>query len=115
MAKKFKYTFKSGSEVNATLPELEKIAKSLGEKLDYKALGVTPRGYYASESRGFTKISDMNEYHIRRALLKTAKEYFAALGNDLTTPVGTFLIQFTNLAEDPTVQDLYTELSRRVK
>lgn len=115
MAKKFDYTFKDGTNVSATLPQLEKIAKGLGEKLDYKKLGVTPRGYYASESRGLTKISEMNEYHIRRALLKTAKDYFTSLGTDLTTPVGTFLIQFTNLTEDPTIQDLYAELSRRVK
>lgn len=113
-AKKFNYTFKSGSTATATLNDIEKMCSAMGEKVDYKQIGVTPKGYYPSETKGLVKISTMNDYHIRQALLKRAKEYYASLYRATDTNA-TFLVKFTQLTDDQIVLDLYSELSARVK
>ena len=109
---KIKYTFPSGLEVNGTIEEIEKIAKSLGVKVDYRSVGLVPRGYYPSESRGLTKISDMSDFHIRRALLKRSKDYFASIF-EASDSNKVFLGKFLNLTEDSIIQDLFGELKKR--
>lgn len=112
MSEKIKYTFSTGLEVTGTIEELEAIAKSLKLKLDYSVLGKIPKGYYPSESKGLSKISDMNSHWLRRAILKRAKDYFAEIYNpDDTTKQ--FLIKFTGLAEDQIIQDLFDEIQKR--
>lgn len=113
MSKKISYKFPTGLEVSGSIEEIEKIAKSLGLKVDYKKLGdEIPRGYYRSESKGLVKVSDMSDYHIRRALLKRAKDYLSTVYEAKETNKK-FLAKFLDLASDPTVEDLFTELQKR--
>lgn len=111
---KISYTFSNGVEIKGTLEQIAKAASSFGEKVDFKKIDITsvPRGYYPSETKGLVKISEMNDYHIRRALLKRAKEYFGEIyhADDSNAQ---FLAKFMNLAEDAIVFDLFKEISSR--
>lgn len=108
---KIEHTFENGVKVTATFEQLESIAGAMGLKL----VGVkapSMKGYYPSESKGLVKISSMNDYHIRRALLKRSKDYFTEIfdKDDSNT---SFLKKFTGLVDDQLVADLYVELSKR--
>lgn len=108
---KIEHTFENGVKVTGTFEQLESIASAMGLKL----VGVkapSMKGYYPSESKGLVKISSMNDYHIRRALLKRSKDYFTEIfdKDDSNTA---FLKKFTGLADDQIVADLYVELSKR--
>ncbi len=109
---KVKYTFDDGLEITGTIDQLQTIAKTLGRKLDASKLIDLPNGYYVSESSGLIKISEMNEYHLRRALLKRAKTYYAEIFN-AEDSIPTFLDKFTNIGNDPMVVELFTELNKR--
>ncbi len=87
------------------------LSKAMGLKLVGIKTEYT-RGFYSSESKGLIKISSMNEYHIRRALLKRSKDYFTEIFDKDDTN-REFLKKFTSLTEDPIIIDLYTELSSR--
>lgn len=104
------HTFENGTKFTGTLEQLEKVAKALG--LSITGIGKTPKGYYMSESKGLVKISDMNEYHIRRALIKRSKDYFAEIFSKEDS-IKTFLKKYTSLTEDQTIVDLYNELQKR--
>jgi len=112
MKEKISYTFPSGLEVNGTVEEIINIAKALKVEVDFAKLGVVPRGYYPSESKGLIKVSTMADYHIRRALLKRGKDYFTEIF-DATDTNTEFLRKFTALTEDKIVVDLFTELANR--
>ena len=105
------HTFSNGTKVTGTYTQLETIAKALGLKLSGVKAPVA-RGYYMSESKGLVKISEMNDYHIRRALLKISKEYYAGM-YDKNDTNSDFLNKYVSLTNDQTVQDLYTELASR--
>jgi len=109
------YKFKDGTEISGSIEKIEKAAAAFGEKIDLSVFkGKIPRGYYPSETKGMTKISEMNEYHLRRALLKRGKDYLAEIYNpDDSIPA--FLKKFTDLSEDQIVQDLFFELNKRNK
>jgi hypothetical protein len=109
---KVTYTFKSGTHVTATVDELNTIAKALGETLDYSKFSARPKGYYPSESSGLIKISEMNDYHVRRALLKVTKEFFSKVvvsgdSNDQ------FLTRYLGAENDPLIYELFVELTNR--
>lgn len=104
------HTFEDGTKFSGTFEQLEKVAKALG--LSITGIGKVPKGYYMSESKGLVKISDMNEYHIRRALIKRSKDYFAEIFNKEDS-IKTFLGKYTSLTEDQTIVDLYNELQKR--
>ena len=106
------YKFNNGLEVKGTIKQIEKIASTMKLKVDYKSIGIRPKGYYQSASKGLVKISTMNDHHIRRALLKRAKEYYAEI-YDQDDSILTFLERFTSLVEDSLIIDLFTELSNR--
>jgi len=112
MSEKIKYTFPSGLEVNGSLPELEKIAASLGEKLDYIKIGIIPRGYYPSTSKGLIRISEMNDFHLRRALLKVTTEKVAAVYKPTDSNLE-FLKKFLEVTDDNLIEDLFEELRNR--
>lgn len=112
MSEKIKYTFSTGLEVTGTIEELETIAKSLKLKLDYSGIGKVPKGYYPSDSKGLTKISDMNAHWLRRAILKRAKDYFAEIYKPDDTKKE-FLNKFVALSEDQIIQDLFDEIQKR--
>jgi len=112
MSDKIKYTFSTGLEVSGTLEEIDAIAKSLKLKLDYTVIGKVPKGYYPSESKGLTKISEMNAHWLRRAILKRAKDYFAEIYNPEDTVI-VFLNKFIGLSDDQIINDLFTEIKSR--
>lgn len=107
---KIKHKFPDGTEVTGTFEQLSAVAKALGCKLT----GVvgSPRGFYQSESKGLIKISGMNDFHVRRALVKRGKDYFTEVfdKNDTNRE---FLKKFTGLTDDTIIVDLFNELSRR--
>lgn len=112
MSEKIKHTFPNGTEFTGSFEELQTVASALG----FPLTGITavPRGYYPSETKGAVKISEMNEYHQRRALLKRSKDYLTTIF-DADDSVETFLTKFTDLPGDPIIQDLYTELNKATK
>lgn len=103
------YVFPDGTKFTGTLKQLETVAAALGHRID---LDVAPRGYYKSESKGIVKISEMNDFHIRRALLKRSKDYYTEVFKADDTNAQ-FLKKYTGLTEDAVVIDLFTELSKR--
>jgi hypothetical protein len=113
MSSKINYKFSTGLEVNGTVDEVAAIAKSLGLTIDAtKFGGKVPKGYYPSESKGLIQIKEMKDYHIRRALLKRAKDYLSTVYEAKETNKK-FLEKFLSLATDPIIEDLFTELEKR--
>lgn len=111
------YKFPSGAEVTGTLEEIVEIAKALKTTVDFSKIDLTkvtvPKGYYPSESKGLIKVSDMGEWHLRRALLKRAKEYYAEMFDPKDT-LEQFLNKFTLLSEDQIITDLFTEIKKKI-
>lgn len=108
------YKLKSGAAVDGSPEQILAIAKALGETVDLGALGITGRGYYNSTTKGIIEISKMETSHIRNALLKQSKVYYEKLSVDSKTLSNhDFLTHYMKLAENPTVVDLFTELSKR--
>ena len=107
---KIKHTFPDGTVVTGTFDQLSAIAKALGCKLT--GVAGSQRGFYNSESKGLVKISGMNDFHIRRALVKRSKDYFTEIfdKNDTNRE---FLKKYTGLTDDTTIIDLYNELNKR--
>ena len=112
MTEKIKYTFSTGLEVTGTIEELDAIAKSLKLHVDYSVIEKVPKGYYPSESKGLTKIADMNPHWLRRAILKRAKDYFAEIYKPEDTKKD-FLNKFVGLSDDQIIQDLFEEIQKR--
>jgi hypothetical protein len=108
------YKFANGVEMKGSFEQIAATAKMFGEKIDGTKVDISslPSGYYPSESKGLIKISDMSDYHIRRALLKRAKEYFGTIYNaDDNNSV--FLNKFVSLSDDSLIIALYNELAKR--
>ncbi len=110
--KSIEYTFENGLKISGTIDQIETVASSMGLKLNYKSIGHRPVGMYPSATKGLVRISTMNDYHLRRALLKHAKDYYAEVFQ-ATDSNKQFLTKFTGLADDSLVVDLFTELSKR--
>jgi hypothetical protein len=104
------HTFPDGSKFAGTIEQLTTVASALGLKL--VGVSTVPRGYYPSESKGMVPISSMNDYHIRRALVKRCKDYMSDIYKAEDTNK-TFLKKFSYWADDTIIVDLYNELSRR--
>lgn len=103
------YTFEGGVKFAGTFEQLQKVATTLGMKIS----GVSvPRGYYDSESKGIVKISTMNDFHLRNALVKRTREYYAGIYSASDTNKQ-FLDKFHGLVDDQIVSDLHLELSKR--
>jgi hypothetical protein len=116
MSTKITHKFASGLEVSGTFEEIAAVATALGQKLDltefYKKNGEHISGYYPSESKGLIKIADMQDFHIRRALLKRAKEYYSNVF-DSKDENEKFLAKFVALVDDRIVKELFLELQKR--
>ena len=116
MSTKITHKFASGLEVSGTFEEIAAVATALGQKLDltelYKKNGEHISGYYPSESKGLIKIADMQDFHIRRALLKRAKEYYSNVF-DAKDENEKFLMKFVALVDDRLVKELFLELQKR--
>jgi hypothetical protein len=108
-----KYKFRSGATVEGTVEQILAIAKTLGETVNLTKLGALPRGYYNSSSKGLLQIKEMNTVHLRSALLKMSREHFGSMDARSTTSNGEFCAKYLALADNPIVEDLFTELSKR--
>lgn len=105
------YSFPDGTTVKGTIETLEKTARALGFKINADSLPV-PEGYYRSQSGGLMKISIMNDYHLRRALVRRAKDYLDGIYRPDQSN-GDFVNGFLSLTEDQTINDLFLELNKR--
>lgn len=109
-----KYTFKSGAVVEGTMEQILAIAGGLKETVELSKIGGgIPRGYYNSEHSGLVKIVTMNNMHIRNAMLKLSKRHFEDLGKNSKCTNEAFLKTYVSLTENATIQDLFTELTKR--
>lgn len=107
---KVEHTFPDGTKFSGTIDQLEKVASALGLKLT--GIGKVPRGYYMSESKGLVRIAEMNDHHIRRALVKRSKDFFTEIYSKDDTNKE-FLRKYTDLTLDHVVVDLFNELQKR--
>lgn len=108
------YKFKNGATVEGTTEQILAIAKSLGETVNLRALGLTARGFYESSTKGTLKISEMEAGHIRNALLKQSREYFETLATESKTLSNEeFSKKYVGLGDNTVVIDLFTELQKR--
>jgi hypothetical protein len=104
------HTFLDGSKFAGTIEQLTTVASALGLKI--VGVSAVPRGYYPSESKGMVPIQTMNDYHIRRALVKRCKDYMSDIYKaDDTNKM--FLKKFGAMNDDSVIVDLYNELARR--
>ena len=109
---KIDHVFSDGTKFSGTFEQLQTVASALGLKLELKDVSFVPRGFYPSESKGLTKISEMNDHHIRRALIKRSKDFFTEIYTKEDTN-SKFLSKFTSLTDDAIIIDLYNELAKR--
>ena len=113
-SRKIKYTFENGLEINGTIDQIEKVANSMKLKVNYSKIGIRPNGYFKSVSKGMVKIEEMNTYHLRRALLKTAKDFYTGMYNPKHSNKE-FLQAFISMPTNEVVIELYSELEKRKK
>lgn len=99
-----KHVFKSGLIVEGTREEIKLIAKALGES-------ISP--IYKSSSKGDIYVDEMNEIHLRNAILLHLREYFTQK-NFKNMDNESFLdsLEIQNFPE--TIEMLIKELNRRV-
>jgi hypothetical protein len=109
-----KYKLKSGAEISGTVEQILATAKAVGETVDLSRLDVTSlKGYYKSDKMGLIKISDMNEMHLRNAIIKQTKRYFESLVNVKGLTKTQWLQKYVGLAEDSIIVELTNELIKR--
>jgi hypothetical protein len=72
----------------------------------------TPRGHYLSERKGLIKLSSMNLYHLKRALIKRQKDILKDVYNPDDTS-GEFLSKIRNVSKDKIVNALKREIKKR--
>jgi cytochrome oxidase Cu insertion factor (SCO1/SenC/PrrC family) len=104
------HTFTDGTKCTGTIEQIKKVASALGMKVT--GLSKVPKGYYMSESQGLVKVSEMNDHHIRRALVKRSKDYFTEIYSKDDTNKK-FLQKYLDLTNDKSVVELFTELQKR--
>lgn len=110
--KSYDYTFANGLKASGTISVLEDTARKLGFVLDYKVLGVRPRGFYPSVSKGLIKIANMHEFHVRQAINKRVKDYLTEKCNkDVTNKQ--YVSNFMSMADDEVLIDLFADLQTR--
>lgn len=77
------YTFSSGTIVTATIENLKKIAKNIGESIDelilIKGNSLENKWYYSSTADDIINVNDMNIEHVKAALLKSLRNYYTIL------------------------------------
>lgn len=110
MSKIIKHKFETGQEFTGTIEELRDVAKAL--KLPLKGLEDVPKGFYNSGSSGLVEIKSMNSYHLRRAIIKSTKEYMAKVFVQTDTDTE-FLEKYAGLQDDVTIMGMLEELSAR--
>lgn len=108
------YTFKNGVVFTGTLDQIIQYGSLVKEVVDFKKFEAVPRGYYQSSAKGLIKISDMDTFHIVNSLNKATIQYFTGLKpNSDAFDLEGYLLQYTSFANNPAVEDLYTELVHR--
>lgn len=107
------YKLKNGAEVKGTIDQILSMAKAVGETVDLSKIDISSsEGYYKSSTHGLMKLEDMNDMHIRNALIKRSKEYYETLRKK-KVPNDKFMEEYIVLHDDNTVVDLIAELTKR--
>lgn len=110
------YSFSNGVTINGTAEQILKAAEAFGEKIDPVMLGIIPAGFYVSSDGELKEISKMHTQYIINALLKRTLEHFESIRIKKITDdseLPQFLVNYVNLTENPQIEALYTELTKR--
>lgn len=108
------YKFANGVTITGTLDQILQYATLVKEVVQFANFDAVPRGYYESDTKGLVKISEMNTFHIVNALNKATVQYYTRLKPDPTTfNLAQYLKDFVGLANNPVIEDFYSELVRR--
>ncbi len=110
----YSYKFKNGSSINGNVAQIMEVAKILGEEVDAAQLGIIPKGYYMSETKGLIKISDMNPLHIKNALTKATYTYFQNIGKEKIS-LKEYLQKFLAFTDSEQIVDLFEELVKQAE
>ena len=103
--KVMKVTLANGMTIEGTESQVLAAAKALGQSVGNDGV------YYNSTSRGLVRIVDMDNNHLRNALLKVYREWVASLSGQSNTVV---LNALRNGPSDKTFIALVAEFSRRM-
>jgi len=110
------YVFSNGVSITGTAEQIVKAAEAFGEKINPKMLGIIPTGFYLSSDGELKEIATMNTQYIINALLKKTIEHFESIRIKKITndsELAKFLVDYVNLTENPQIEALYSELTKR--
>lgn len=111
------YEFNNGLTITGSIEQIIEISTKIGEPIDATRLGIVPKGFYQSSTKGLVAIKDMNTVHIINALTKRTISYYENIkpkkGEELD--LATYLKNYISLTDDAQVEELYTELIERQK
>lgn len=99
-----KHTFKSGLTVEGTKEEVKLVAKAIGES-------ISP--IYKSSSKGDVPVDEMNEIHLRNAILLHLRDYFTQ--KNFKNMDNESFIDNVEEINDDVIKMLMDELKRRVE
>jgi hypothetical protein len=71
-----------------------------------------PRGHYLSERKGLLKLSAMNVFHIKRAIIKRQKDLLGKVYDPDESPEE-FLVKMRSISRDRIINVLKRELRKR--
>jgi hypothetical protein len=72
----------------------------------------TPRGHYLSERKGLIKLSSMNPYHLKRALIKRQRDLLGDIYNPDESSEE-FLLKLRSISRDRILNSLKREIKKR--
>ena len=110
------YNSPSGVELKGTLRKIQAICVSLDEIFDVKNIKGHEGGeYYYSQSKNeWIKIVNMNTAHIMNSLIKQIRDYYDGLKINSSTTIEEFMDQLQKWTDDKIIQNLSTELGKRM-
>ena len=101
-----KHTFKNGTTMEGTISDVQRFAGLIGEPL--------PDYHFSNSTGRWMKISDMNDRHIRNAILALASKHLQQLNDESELLSNAeFIRDFTKMVNNE-INKLFTELSKRV-
>lgn len=108
------YQLKNGAELSGSIEQILTVAKTMGETVDVSKLqGEIPPGYYNSQTKGLVPIKELNSYHLRNALLKSARTFLTDLINTKELTHQEFLAVYLNMNNSVHIAQLLEELKTR--
>lgn len=72
----------------------------------------TPKGYFLSARKGLIKLSSMNQYHLKRALIKRQRELLSEIYRPEDSSEE-FLLKLRSISRDKILNSLKREIKKR--